>query len=111
MNEHDQRIFTAEWMGWRQTSGPSGFTEWWHSDKIGYRETPPDFCHDLNAMHEVEKKLDDGGYNDYVHTLNHVCITTAEHGMKKGRSRVVSATAAQRAEAFCRMMWPERWEK
>lgn len=64
----------------------------------------PDYPNDLNAMHEAEKTLSDADYNEYIHVLNSVCISTAEAGMKQGRSRIMSATARQRAEAFLRTL-------
>jgi len=57
-----------------------------------------DPLNDLNAMHEAEKVLTDDQWDDYRERLE---------GLDW---RLVNATAAQRAEAFCRVMFPERFK-
>jgi hypothetical protein len=64
----------------------------------------PDYLNDLNAMHEAEKILTDPQHRRYRQLLrgvvgDHLCVTCRAH---------VSATAAQRAEAFLRTI--EKWE-
>lgn len=54
---------------------------------------------DLNAMHAAEKVLTREQRLTY---LQHLHCTP-------GLSSAPFATAAQRAEAFCRVMWPERF--
>lgn len=58
--------------------------------------TVPNYCGDLNAMHEAEKSLSD--MIDYYGELEGVCNFTLP----------ICATAAQRAEAFLRTVgkWP-----
>jgi hypothetical protein len=54
----------------------------------------PDYCSDLNAMHEAEKVLDETQAEDYEELLG-------EYGFH--------STARQRAEAFLRVMG--KWEE
>ena len=53
----------------------------------------PDYCNDLNAMHEAERGFSNNSKWDYLIHLHHVMktVTTAE---------LIFATAKQRAEAF-----------
>lgn len=77
-------------------------------DHIKQRLTydPPDYCNDLNLMHEAEKTLSRGqnynqlcGYGFYITTLIQICY----------QDHVINATASQRAEAFVRTIgkWKE----
>jgi len=59
-----------------------------------YLDTIPDYCNDLNAMHEAEKILSDESHADYACEL----VKTIRRNGEWFES--VSATAAQRAEAF-----------
>lgn len=64
----------------------------------GGLKDPPDYCNDLNAMHEAELSLD-----PHVHAQfrEHVCrVCSDEHGFNYAKA--YSATARQRAEAFLR---------
>lgn len=56
----------------------------------------PNFCSDLNAMHDAEKTLDEEQWHDYV---EHVGGTWEQ---------AMHATARQRAEAFLRTLG--KWE-
>lgn len=83
---------------------------WWSHptlpDNGGAEPFPPDYCIDLNAMHEAEKVLSLGkGYNQlkgfglYKTALAEVC----------DEQHPIDATARQRAEAFLRTIgkWKE----
>jgi hypothetical protein len=68
-----------------------------------YLDTIPDYCNDLNAMHEAEKallKLDNscGHWETYSNTL----------AAKLGCIDIFHATARQRAEAFLKII--NKWE-
>jgi hypothetical protein len=69
----------------------------------------PDFCNDLNAMHEGERSLNSQQVQDY--TLNLLRVTnndgTRFHGTL-GCFAHVHATAKQRAEAFLKTIG--KWE-
>lgn len=99
----NQRI--AEACGWkprRQTN----LTRTGHF-KVSY-ENPPDYCTDLNAMHEAEKVLITGfedepesseSWSDYQTNLIITCDAYLSY----------HATARQRAEAFLRTLG--KWEE
>lgn len=53
----------------------------------------PDYLNDLNAMHEIEKKLKGMKWLNYVDSLLDVCGC---------ETPTITATAAQRAEAYLR---------
>ena len=60
----------------------------------------PDYCNDLNAMHEAEKVFDTALYCRYI---NELCDLTI-----KGNNSMYMATARQRAEAFLKNI--NKWE-
>ncbi len=97
MSPEQQRIAIAEACGWVK----SQYGKWSNNGLILPDPlNPPDYLNDLNAMHEAEKILNSesgyhgiGGYGLYLVALEHN----------------VSATAAERAEAFLRTIgeWKE----
>lgn len=62
-----------------------------------HRKPIPNYCTDLNAMHEAEKTLRNGEWDTYVDLLADTWI------------QVAHATARQRAEAFLRTIG--KWEE
>ena len=105
----NQQINTAiaEACGWEsETTGPS-----W----CEYETKMPNYCNDLNAMHEAENKLTPFQRIKHGHFLQKI-LNEAVFGFvsnyeseSKSLSRVASATAAQRAEAFLRTIG--KWEE
>ena len=105
MTPEAQRIEIAEACGWTEISdwGAGGIngkhpTEPWV-------EVIPDYLNDLNAMHEAEKVL----YSNYKllkkYTQQIKAAICREAGVKKAKMDFdvcITATAAQRAEAFLR---------
>ena len=97
MNPEAQQIAIAKASDWK----PNPFIR----DMSGqvFPQSPPDYLNDLNAMHQAEKVLtqaQDYQYRDSV--LPAVC--------KDGSGMIaLTATAAQRAEAFLRTIgkWKE----
>lgn len=59
-----------------------------------------DFCHDLNAMHDVVALLGDKERAEYCDTLVQVADADVDY-------KTVEATAIQRAEAFLKTI--DRW--
>ena len=106
MKEEAQRIAIAEACGWRPDSRGLG----WLSPQ-GCYDPEPDYLNDLNAMHEAEKVLSpanqpargESQWSEYLGWLG-FC------GENKTREvyGCVTATAAQRAEAFLRTIG--KWE-
>lgn len=71
----------------------------WNGGKVR-EQNLPDFCHDLNAMHEAEQIL-----NDYEKTQ----MVASVGEIRKKCGFVFHATARERAEAFLRTVgkWKE----
>lgn len=67
-----------------------------------YIEDIPNYPEDLDACHEMEKAIKT--QNEFSAYVGYLIVIT-------GDQLPVSASAAQRCEAFCRVMWPERWGK
>ena len=100
----------AEACGWTNIhdGGP------WHNHKLwGYPpELPgqggnaykyiPDYCTDLNAIHDAEKTLTDDQFKWYTHWVEKLMPET-------GIRFLLCATASQRAEAFVRSIG--KWEE
>ena len=105
MTPERQRIAIAEACGWKHIlKDPVLFrgTPPW-SDNDGLHEIP-DYLSDLNAMHEAEKVLDSADWIRYHRKLRSIIMESG-----RAQSQEVSATAAQRAEAFLRTLnlWSE----
>jgi hypothetical protein len=100
MSDVQINIAIAEACGWKyvnnETHAPDG-SFWWSKEL-----EIPDYCNDLNAMHEAEKILNDESHADYACEL----VKTIRRNGEWFES--VSATAAQRAEAFLRTI--NKWE-
>ena len=96
MNKENQRIAIAEACGWTDTPIVDG--------KYGQTDVPdyvPDYLNDLNACNEMEQVLTSGEREDFKNILEVVCAGTTQWDR-------ISATAAQRAEAFLRTIG--KWE-
>jgi hypothetical protein len=97
MNSEQQRIAIAEACGW--TVSANG---WWSHptlpDNGGAMPDAPDYLNCLNAMHEVEKALNNVQRERYRTELVYSHAGTD-----------VFATASQRAEAFLRTIG--KWEE
>ena len=65
----------------------------------------PDYCNDLNAMHEAEKVLINKGVNAWWEYAGHINRHTPS---QLGTETAIHATARQRAEAFLRTLG--KWE-
>lgn len=119
MTEKEQRIAISEWMGWTNiVTIPSGRILGFKPGAMKNIERDmtshydlPNYPHDLNALHEAEKKLTTPQSVAYERELDEV----ANADFVKGESVFVfptwHATAAQRCEALCRTLWSERFEK
>jgi hypothetical protein len=87
---------------WTPPRDSKQFAENWGKLEMDY---PPDYCNDLNAMHEAEKTLSRGqnyhqlyGFGFYINTLTQICY----------QQHILTATASQRAEAFVRTI--DKWK-
>jgi hypothetical protein len=103
MTPEAQRIAISEACGFNRAGNywcaPAGPAQDLTRDSRGL----PDYLSDLNAMHEAEKVLSDDQYWPHFYdNLSEGC-----GGYDKHRN-MLSATAAQRAEAFLRTLG--KWE-
>lgn len=101
MTPKEQTIAMAKACGWIQ-SKTSTWDQWWYTKKGNrtYHPFPPDYLHDLNAMHQAEETLDPIRQCRYAETLHSLMIGNhAVSGFMK-----IHAAAAQRAEAFLKTL-------
>ena len=105
MTPEQQRIAIAKACGWMQ-SRSSMWDGWWYQKKgkRTYQPLVPDYCNDLNAMHEAEKTLNQNLAAEYARML-----TSAAWQSEQPTFAPMTATAAQRAEAFLRTI--NKWEE
>ena len=108
MTEEQQRIAIAEFRGWTEISIrcmwglPPGEFDCGTEDCLKHL---PDYLNDLNAMHEAEKMLDANQRTTYRAHLACMFTDHPDDGMRFA----ITATAAQRSEAFLRTIgkWVE----
>lgn len=91
--------------------------EWRKAQGVDY---VPNFPECLNAMHEVESKFSDQQRADYYDKLFHTlpcdenvgpAFEDGEDIMIPSQFTMVHASAEQRSNAACRMIFPERWKE
>lgn len=101
MSEEQITIAIAEACGWTDTDIVNC------GGKLVYGQTTaPDYCGDLNAMHEAEKVLIEKGVNYW---WLYVGFINRHNPTPLGVETAVHATARQRAEAFLRTIG--KWEE
>jgi hypothetical protein len=71
--------------------------------QMKFRHAIPDYCNDLNAMHEAEKVFNSWSFWHYADILNRLVPANM------GKDSYIRATARQRAEAFLRTLG--KWEE
>ncbi len=121
MTPEKQRIAIAEACGWGLNYDweRPGIGEWWEKTGEQPRRSNdlPDYLNDLNAMHEAEMVLNATQLVAYVKHLAAIhptfCVDVLDDRDPDGdwhyeMSFLITATAAQRAEAFLRTIG--KWE-
>lgn len=112
MSDQEINIAIAEVVGWKDLE-IEDFSEYgvpcfilMGSNNTGTRLMPPDYCNDLNAMHEAEKVLVEMGVNKWWTYAGHIL---RHNPSPFGAETAIHATARQRAEAFLRTIgkWKE----
>ena len=93
MTNEQINIAIAEACGWGNDDIERGYA------LCQFSESVPNYCNDLNAMHEAEKVLSD----KQCQTMNDLLWD-----MMNGRKFLWQATARQRAEAFLKTIG--KWE-
>ena len=108
MSDEQINIAIAEACGWNDVQRPNNEfgrrAYGWMRTEHGNRtlETQiPNYCNDLNAMHEAEKRMRSGDWTRY-------CQYLAEYGGGTVRFVSVHATAQNRAKAFLKTIG--KWE-
>ena len=107
MTPEQINIAIAESLGWKKNMGdwyrPNANCQYITRSKSdgGYTIYPPNYCNDLNAMHEAEKSITDP--RKMLDYFNHL----SRYNDPDARSiqdsfNIITATAAQRAEAYLR---------
>jgi len=102
MNKTSQRITIAELCGWTSHTIENSQIRYWRPPKgdpwSHQAHQLPDYCNDLNAMHEAEKMLGDG-YKRCQY-IDQLCWCCRRDGMDVRYLEAPFASAAQRAECF-----------
>ena len=98
MNPEQQRHAIHEFLGWEKVYEGSIHYAWRRGEEFHYLNSEPNYLNDLNAMHEAEKTICGENFDTplwmaYLRNLDRVINKRRAH-----------ATAAQRAEAFCRVI-------
>ena len=102
MTQEQQRIAIARACGWTHIVKEN---EEWAGRKPGTLATPylPDYLHDLNACHEMEKVIPKEIFSRYMSLLTGIVsrdrMTERDHFANRS-----TATAAQRCEAFLKTL-------
>lgn len=120
MTIEQQRISISKWMGWIDVH--SANLEQPHADMIyayvgniksgdliGWKDNErgepiPNYPLDLNACHEMEKKI------IKEHLWYKYCDNIHFHYPELGPHGFMHATSQQRSESLCRTLWPERFQ-
>ena len=103
MTSIEINLAIAEACGWTDISQYTQAVDGWygHEPENGLHSQVPNYCNDLNAMHEAEKQMRNGDWTRY-------CQYLAEYGGGTVRFVSVHATAQSRAEAFLKTLG--KWE-
>jgi hypothetical protein len=100
MNPEQQRIAIAETCGWELIENNPDHEPYWEDPQgnmiaVSFAmQRIPDYCTDLNAMHEAEKVLESSQEQSYFELLHDIA----------GNLKFYRSTASQRAEAFLRTL-------
>lgn len=70
----------------------------------------PNYPADLNAMHEAVKAMTQEQNAQYRINLARMFCGASGYEWDDGFTHAIDATAIQRAEAFCRTVYPERFK-
>lgn len=101
MTDNQINAAIAEACGWRSKEDTNGVPWLWMRTKVDFTVEssiePPDYCKDLNAMHEAEKTMDEEQWHDYVEYVGGTW------------EQAIHSNARQRAEAFLRTLG--KWEE
>ena len=103
MTPEQQRIAISEACGWTEIEPCTccdGVSRGYTPTPGAHKKHLPDYCNDLNAMHDAEKVLKGGMRSTYDAELTLIC--------SRDYNFIWESTATQRAEAFLRTIG--KWE-
>jgi hypothetical protein len=117
MTDEQIDVAIAKHMGWKDLHEIQQIASMHHgwcgvNPESGYDEFIPEYCYDLNAMHEAEKTLNTGKINTYIGHLyesNQAGILSPNLWERIAVRRSTHASARKRAEAFLRTIG--KWEE
>lgn len=95
MTDNEINIAIAEVCGWKLNP----VIGWWHPSVIGNVGKLPDYCNDLNAMHDAEIAFPISDC-DMVFNLSRIVGADMSERSYSDIALMVISTARQRAEAF-----------
>lgn len=122
MDDQELNIAIAETCGWQilvsnpyewVVINPEGLDVGWSSTCEPIATSIPDYCNDLNAMHEAEVQLARGRQLDYAEALMDavqaypIGVVPDWNQARYALVAVAHATARQRAEAFYRILYTD----
>ncbi len=97
-------IAIAEHCGWKPFKSPATREPAWvcppHHCGFLYARELPDYCRDLNAMHEAALTLDIVSRRVFAEALMDVCDESRPGDVWGDQFHIQNASAAQRARAF-----------
>ena len=96
MTNEQINIAIVEACGWKQVEGEECFFD--NGTEQVYIENIPDYCNDLNAMHEAEKVLEE------KRLVWKYEMTLTRNGGNGFNWSKIHATALQRAKAFLKTL-------
>jgi hypothetical protein len=96
--------------GWRDSDGN---VHYWCDGLFTIEEAEncpvPDYPNDLTACHEMEQSMTDEQETEWRKQLSLIVVRDWESG-KTARPSAIHATAAQRCEAFIKVVCPGKWK-
>lgn len=124
MTKKEQRMAILEKMGWRNLKVRGLRDDDHHlftalsgsapGEALSYISEAPGLLDSLDEMHTAENVLTDGQQDTYLQNLaqvvGYIASKHSDEFPNTGLMKIVSATAAQRGEAFCRTFWPEKFK-
>jgi hypothetical protein len=113
MTQKEQRIALAEWDGWMHTSqevwktgGPHHMLGAMGQQSLKWVDYIPDYPNDLNAVHELEKKLTPEQRQEYVKLLHPKYKISA----LLDDFEVAHSSSTKRCEKLCRVLFPNKFK-
>lgn len=109
MTNEQINIAIAKACGWKQISIHMGLATVWVDPSGNKQENFPDYCNDLNAMHEAEESIKDEDQQiAYMTNLSNLCFGSGDQSTDT-HWNYIHAPAHKRAKAFLQTLG--KWEE